>query len=229
MAPDAAARGALVVGLVGAESTGKTTLAGALQARLAADGRRVERVDEYLRTFCEQQGRTPRQDEQRAIAQTQTDRIAAAAQSGAHILIADTTALMIAVYSDFVFGDRSLYADAEAAQAQCALTLLTSLDLPWIADGLQRDGEHVREPIDQLVRAALQRSGVEFAVVAGTGERRVDTALAAVRRAWQHHREPPAAPTRWQWVCERCGEAGCERHWLRQARGAAGAGEPNGP
>ena len=62
---------------------------------------------------------------------------------------------MIAVYSDFVFGDTSLYESALAAQRRCDLTLLTALDLPWQADGLQRDGAHVREPVDALLRAAL--------------------------------------------------------------------------
>lgn len=216
--PDSAASASLIIGLVGAESTGKTTLARSMVEALSADGLGVTRVDEFLREFCDQHGRTPLQHEQRMIAQTQSARIAAAAQSGADIVIADTTALMIAVYSDFIFEDPSLYADAEAAQQQCTLSLLTSLDLPWIADGLQREGEHVRAPIDQLVRAALQRSGVSYAVVAGSGERRLDAALAAVRHAWQQHRHPQPARPRWQWVCDRCGDAGCERHWLMQSR-----------
>ena len=72
---------------------------------------------------------------------------------------ADTTALMIGVYSDWVFGDTSLYAAAEEAHRRVDLTLLTALDLPWQADGHQRDGAHVRAPIDALVRAALGRAG----------------------------------------------------------------------
>ena len=220
--PEAAADQALIVGLVGAESTGKTTLARSMVQALSADSLRATRVDEFLRDFCDQHGRTPLQHEQRMIAQSQSDRITtAAAEAGVDIVIADTTALMIAVYSDFVFADQSLYAYAEAAQNQCTLTLLTSLDLPWIADGLQREGEHVREPIDELVRAALQRSGVSYSIVGGTGQRRLDAGLAAVRRAWQLHREPQPAQTRWQWTCERCGEAGCERHWLAKSRAAA--------
>ena len=59
----------------------------------------------------------PRRDEQAALAAEQSRRIEAAA--AAHdIVIADTTALMIAVYSEQVFGDRSLYAAAEAWQRE---------------------------------------------------------------------------------------------------------------
>src|ERR1019366_5432898 len=102
----AAARGepvsrAFVVALLGAESTGKTTLVTAIGAALSARGPRVALVTEVLREFCVEQGRTPRQDEQIAIAREQTRRIDAAA-THAEIVVADTTALMIAVYSDLV-------------------------------------------------------------------------------------------------------------------------------
>lgn len=201
---------AFVVALLGAESTGKTTLAHALADTLAAQGHRVATVPEYLREFCDRECRTPRIDEQRGIAGEQTRRITAAAE-GHEIVVADTSALMIAVYSDQVFGDTSLYDEALVAHARCDLTLLTALDLPWQADGLQRDGPQVREPVDAKVRAALARAALECAVVFGHGPVRLANALAAVER----RRQPPAAEgRRWQWVCERCGDADCERHWL---------------
>jgi nicotinamide riboside kinase len=205
-----------VIAIVGAESTGKTTLAGELQAALQRDGRSVALVGEYLREFCDRHARTPRVDEQAGIAQEQTRRIAAAAETH-DIVIADTTALMIAVYSEQVFGDRSLYDSAIEAQRGCALTLLTALDIPWQADGLQRDGPQVREPVTALVRAALARGGLGYSVVAGTGPARLSHALLAVRHALLEPSvlDEARANPRWQWVCERCGDAACEqRHWL---------------
>lgn len=203
--------GGFVIGLLGAESTGKTTLAIELGAALAAPGRRVAVVSEYLREFCHRAGRTPRQDEQAGIAAQQSRRIAEAAQTH-DIVVADTTALMIAVYSEHVFGDTSLYDSALADHARSDLTLLTALDLPWQADGLQRDGPHVREPVDALVRAALARAAIDCAVVFGRGPQRLANARAAVERALH----PPVddGTRRWQWVCERCGDASCERHWF---------------
>jgi len=208
-------RSAFVIALLGAESTGKTTLAAELQAALTAPERRVGLVGEHLREFCDQLGRTPRQDEQRAIAREQTRRIADAAATH-DIVIADTTALMIAVYSDQVFGDTSLYAEAGTAQSACQLTLLTALDLPWLPDGLQRDGPHVRDPVDAKVRAALGAAGLPYSIVAGRGPARLQAALAAIERALN----PPPDDTnvttgaRWRWHCERCGDANCERHTL---------------
>jgi nicotinamide riboside kinase len=201
-----------VIALLGAESTGKTTLAQALGAALSLDGSDVAVVPEYLREFCDTQRRTPRRDEQQGIADEQSRRIDAAARDHA-IVIADTTALMIAVYSEQVFGDRSLYAQALAAHARCDLTLLTALDLPWQADGLQRDGPQVREPVDAKVRAALDRARLAYAVVFGSGDERTRAALATVRRALAPPPSDDGQP-RWQWHCDRCGDPGCERHPL---------------
>ena len=206
---------AFVIALLGAESTGKTTLAAALCAALARPERRVALVSEYLREFCDATCRTPRQDEQAGIAAEQSRRIAIAAADH-DIVVADTTALMIGVYSDHVFGDKALYAAAQRDHAAaCNITLLTALDLPWQADGLQRDGPHVREPVDTLVRAALQRAGCSYAVVSGSGQARLQTALASVERALSPPAESDASP-RWQWHCDRCGDAGCEAHERRR-------------
>ena len=208
---------AFVIALLGAESTGKTTLAAELQAALAAPQRRVGLVAEYLREFCDREDRTPREDEQRGIAREQTRRIAEAAASH-DIVIADTTALMIAVYSDQVFGDAGLYAEASTAQAACQLTLLTALDLPWLPDGHMRDGPHVRHPVDAKLRAALGAAGLPYSIVAGHGPARLQAALAAVERALNPPPDDanPATDARWHWHwhCERCGDANCERHTL---------------
>ena len=204
-----------IVAIVGAECTGKTTLSNELAQALAAEGRGVAVVPEYLREFCDRLQRTPRQDEQAHIAFEQARRIAAAAATH-EMVVADTTALMIAVYSELVFGDLSLYADAEASHRRCDLTLLTAIDLPWQPDGLQRDGAHVRDPVDAKLRAALQRAGVAYGVVSGRGEERLANALKGVRHAMQapSAEDESASNPRWQWSCDRCGDPNCERHLL---------------
>ena len=207
-----------VIALLGAESTGKSMLATALGDALAAEGRRAAVVAETLREFCDRHGRTPRIEEQAGIAAEQTWRIdAAAAENGIDIVIADTSALMIAVYSDHVFGDRSLYPQAQAAQRRYRLTLLTALDLPWEPDGLQRDGPQVRTPVDTLVRAALAAADLPYTVIGGSGPARLANALQAVCHVLgtpsDAHREAanPARRRGWQAMCERCGDPDCER------------------
>ena len=173
---------AFVVALLGAESTGKTTLARDLCSELASRGDDVVVVGEYLREFCDAEGRTPRREEQRAIAAEQSRRIEVAATQ-ARVVVADTSAVMVAVYSEIVFVDTSLHAEAAAAHRRYDLTLLTALDLPWLADGLQRDGPHVREPVDTKVRALLRDAGIDFSRVGGIGAARLQEALRLVDQA----------------------------------------------
>jgi nicotinamide riboside kinase len=219
----------LKVAIIGAESTGKSELARALATALAREfGLRCRIVDEWLRDWCEQQGRTPRSDEQLGIAREHARRIAeAAALPGADVVLCDTTPLMVAVYSDLLFDDRSLEPEARACQEAMDATLLTSLDLPWVADGLQRDGPHVRAPVDARVRARLADWGTPWSLVSGSGTARLACALDALRpllrqRARQGRSsglfsrlagslEGPPGP---RWACERCDDPDCE-HQLR--------------
>ena len=205
----------VVIALVGAESTGKTTLARDLAKRLATQGRRVALVEEVLREFCERAGRTPRRDEQAGIAREQSRRIAEAARTH-DLVIADTTALMIAVYSQLLFDDDTLLAEALSAQARCGATLLTALDLPWVADGFIRDGAHVRAPVDALLRQALHDAAVGYSVVAGSGAQRLANAERAVAAALRPASR--SSPARWRSVCAECGDPDCERHLLAAAR-----------
>ena len=202
-----------VIAVLGAESTGKTALARALANRLRQRGIAATLVPEFLREWCEREGRTPRPDEQVGIAAEQGRRIAQAARHG--VAVADTTALMTAVYSDLLFDDASLYADALAAQSGYALTLLTALDLAWVADGLQRDGPHVREPVDALVRGALRRGGISYAVVHGRGDERLANAwralnLAAMAEAPASRQPADDAKDGWRWSCDKCSDPACE-------------------
>jgi nicotinamide riboside kinase len=201
----------MVIAVLGAESTGKTTLARGLVDTLAAQGHRVALVEEFLREFCLREGRTPRQDEQAAIAREQSQRIAEATSTH-DVVVADTTALMIAVYSQLLFKDDSLIARAVAEQAGHRLTLVTALDLPWVADGLMRDGEHVRAPIDSLLRASLHEGRVDYGVVTGSGAQRLTNAERALGAALGP--SPRSAP-RWRHVCAECGDPDCERHLFK--------------
>jgi nicotinamide riboside kinase len=199
------------IALLGSESTGKSQLALALSERLQQSGLVVHRVDEYLREWCDTHQRTPRQDEQLHIVETQIARVLAA-PAGA-VVVADTTPLMTAVYSQMLFNDDSLNALAMSHQAVYDVTLLTGLDVPWVSDGLQRDGPHVREPVDAAVRHMLGLAGLPYQVVYGTGEQRLDNALFCIGRQapeWAKQLERPEPPTRWNGPCETCGDGDCE-------------------
>jgi nicotinamide riboside kinase len=212
---------ARLIAVLGAECTGKSTLAATLAEALASPGRRVARVDEFLREWCDRAGRTPRPDEQAAIAAEQHRRIEAAATTH-DMVVCDTTALMTAVYSDLLFDDPSLYSRALAQLAPAAVRLVMAIDLPWQADGLQRDGPQVQAPVDDRLRAALAGASQPFSVVHGRGGRRLENALAAIEAALRPRAGPPATSP-WSAACELCGDAACERHLFRRLQ------PPNAP
>ena len=92
-------------------------------------------------------------------------------------------------------------------------------------DGLQRDGEHVRGPVDAIVRELLSTHRIGWSLVSGSGAARVDHALDAVApllraRAtagsglFTRLAERDAGQPAWQWVCEKCDVPDCE-HRLR--------------
>ena len=132
---------------------------------------------------------------------------------------------MTAIYSDLLFGDTSLYPMALAQQRDYDLTLVTGLDLPWVADGLQRDGPHVRAPVDAHIRAALTRAGVAHALVYGNGPQRLVNAVHAINSIALNpipncrNGQKTSEYRRWRGACECCGDPDCERQLFRQLRG----------
>jgi nicotinamide riboside kinase len=171
---------AVRIAVLGAESTGKTTLAQALRAALADHtGARVAWVPEVLRLWCNNTGRTPLAHEQAAILRMQHQHIEEAAATHG-VVVCDTTGLMTALYSQLIFADSSLLARAVALHRRMACTLLLMPDLPWVADGHQRDGPQMQQRVHQALLALLQQEALPFAQVAGAGDSRLQQALAAV-------------------------------------------------
>lgn len=213
------------ISILGAECTGKSTLAQALVPQLEALFGTVHWVPEYLREWCDLHGRTPLPQEQAAIAAEQLRRInASPSSSTGACTVTDTSPLVTAVYSDLLFHDTSLYAGAVAAERQTDVILLAGLDLPWQADGLQRDGVAMQHRFDARLREVLTAHQLAYATVYGQGPQRVDAAMAAVNshlRQRDHQRQPTAL---WCWNCDNCGDAVCERHLFRRLTGAGSVG-----
>jgi hypothetical protein len=89
------------------------------------------------------------------------------------------------------------------------LTLLMGLDLPQPrhSSGLSTT------QCDAHLRQMLDSQAVAYAVVYGSGTARTDCALQAIayHRA-QVSRRPRPADFVWQWCCDTCSDAACERH-----------------
>ena len=203
------------VAILGAKSTGKSWRTEALAGVMRMRGQAVRTVDEVLRNWCDREGRMPRTHEQMGIAQAQALAVEQVSQGW---VISDTTPIMTAVYSHMLFDDESLYPMALAHQALYDTTLITGLDLAWVADGLQRDGPHVRGPVDTLVRQALDRAGIAYRVVYGQGHQRLNNALLALglsgedesARVTRENAQFAINDGRTVWQCNECSDPDCE-------------------
>jgi NadR type nicotinamide-nucleotide adenylyltransferase len=159
-------RGALParIAILGAESTGKSTLAPALAARYGTLW-----VPEYLREFVETEQRVPFEYDQPAIARAQRERedALAASNDARRFLFCDTTPLMTAVYSRIYWRRVPVELLEMEAAHDYAATLVAGLDLPWVPDGLQRESEAVRKQVHDCLLAVLRERGIPFTLLEG--------------------------------------------------------------
>jgi len=167
------------VAVVGAESTGTTTLAVGLAAAL-----KTVWVPEYGRQFSLEHGldHTWESDDFECIARRQADMEDVAARCTGPVLICDTDVLATAIWHERYVGTSRASLLAMATERQPALYVLTSNDIPFVQDGL-RDGEHVREWMTERFRAVLAETGVPWCEVTGSPEDRLAQAIEAIAKA----------------------------------------------
>ena len=163
--------------LVGAESTGKTTLARAL-----AEHYRTAWVPEYGRELSERKLAEEgcyrwRSEEFAHIARTQCALEEEAARRANRVLVCDTDAFATGVWHRRYMGARS--AEVEEVAASCRrpdLYLLTDVDTPFVQDGT-RDGEAVRQWMHETFAAELDRQGRRFRLLSGSHRERFEAAV----------------------------------------------------
>jgi nicotinamide riboside kinase len=176
--PDPAAG---LIGVVGGESTGKSTLAAALGKRLPAIV-----VPEYLRTWVEHhRGQVPQSGEQAEIMAAhraaEVSGMLEAERSGLSWVVSDSGPLMTAVYSIQYYDDPSLLPLAIEWTAHNDLILWCQDDFPWQPDP-QRDGSHARATSQQLLAEIFAaHPEIPMLEVRGAFDERVETIVDTVR------------------------------------------------
>jgi len=160
-------------GLLGAECTGKTSVAAAFATELGAI-----HVPEALRAFVETRGRVPALEDQAGILSEQRASVQMAhLDNPDSLIICDPLALMTAIYSIAYFDDSSLLAEAIDDARTYDLIWWCRPDLPWTPDGDQRDGEERRSQVDSLIGQIVKESGLTVIELRGSIELRIREAI----------------------------------------------------
>lgn len=163
------------VALVGAESTGKSTLAAALAQRFG-----TRWVPEFAREYLGRRGGACLPGDLPIIARAQAAAEEELLLAANRYLFCDTDLLATALWSRRYFGACDPEVARLAGERRYDLTLLLANDLPWVDDGL-RDSPGHREWFSEEFGRELSSRGRAFQVVSGTGAARLEMAESHVR------------------------------------------------
>ena len=167
--------------VLGAESTGTTTLAKAL-----ADAYKTVWVPEYGRTYCE--GKVIGKNygewdsgefEHIALSQNALENALAEISNG--LLICDTNAFATGLWHERYLGHRSKQVEEIASLNDTDLYIVTGDEIPFVQDGL-RDGEAIRHRMHQRFIERLKEDQKTFIVVTGNPETRLKEAIKAINQ-----------------------------------------------
>ncbi|MGH3378726.1 MAG: AAA family ATPase [Actinoallomurus sp.] len=181
--------------IVGAESSGTTTLARALAVHYARRGgvwAATRWVPEYGRLYCEEKLALARDpglwigdlswspEEFTVIAERQLAWEDAAARSGSPLLICDTDPFATTLWHERYLGAPSPDVERLHARAHHDLWILTDIaDVPFDQDGW-RDGEAIRARMSCRFAEELARRGLPHLMVTGSPSRRLAVAVEAI-------------------------------------------------
>lgn len=175
------------VAILGAESTGKTTLCRDLAAHFGSPW-----VPEYMRTYLQAkwdvEQLTCTWDDLLPIAQGQIElenklaEQAAQTPDNAHYLFCDTSLFELMVYANWYYGDCPEALTKAALAHHYDLVLLTEVDIPWVADDL-RDSPHQREEISTYFASQLTDYHKPFHRIGGDRDERVQQVVQCLSQA----------------------------------------------
>lgn len=179
----ARARTSFIICLTGSESTGKTTLATALAARLKAP-----LIPEVARDWLS--ARTRRQeggavndsysaDDVLAIARAQEEAERSALATNAPLIIADTDQTVISVWWEVRYGASHPIVTAALRRRSPRAYLLLQPDIAWQPDPL-REHASGRAGLHARYRRLLQADEFPFAEIGGVGDERVERAVSQI-------------------------------------------------
>ena len=147
------------VGIIGPESSGKSTL-----ARYLAKRYKGVLIPEYARTFVEQKGTTEVAfDELCAIAKHQIEELEALKPN---LYIFDTELIVTKVWFDYAFGRIPEWLNENIHRFPMDVYLLTYPDIAWVPDSARSNGsDAIRKELFDRYEAEIQALDIPYYII----------------------------------------------------------------
>ena len=162
--------------ITGPESTGKSNLAVAL-----ASIYKGVVVPEYAREYIENIGRPYEYNDVEHIARYQVKQYDSSWVEQKWIFF-DTWLMVTKVWFEVVYNKVPGWMDESIRKARFDMVLLCATDIPWISDSVRENGGEMREKLLDKYKYELDKFGLEWALVTGTGDERLIRALNLINK-----------------------------------------------
>ena len=163
--------------IIGPESTGKSTLCSQL-----AEHYKTVWCPEFAREYLLERGMNYTYDDLLRIAHGQLEleeTMLNEAKNGLYFI--DTDMYVMKVWHEVAFSACPTWILKTIAQRSCDLYLLCNTDLPWTKDELREYPDlATRQRLFKMYKDIVINSGMPWAMVSGTDEERLQTAVNAV-------------------------------------------------
>ena len=150
------------IGIIGPESTGKSSL-----ARYLAKRYRGIYVPEYAREFVERKGTTEvTWEELCEIAKHQIEEMERIAVSGEVLAVFDTELIVTKVWFEYAFGRVPEWLNENIHRYPMDVYLLTYPDLPWVPDPARSNGsDAIRKELFDRYEAEIQALDIPYYII----------------------------------------------------------------
>lgn len=184
--PKSASQKLLKIVFFGPESTGKTTLAGALAAHFNTSW-----SPEYMREYLQKKWDTHKEgctwEDLIPIANGQLENEAYAEKNADRVVFYDTNILELKVYAEIYYnGNCPIEIKKQALEKHYDFYFLLYIDTPWEADDL-RDKPHEREMMFQRFKNELDTLKLPYQIIKGTFPERIKTVTEKVEKLVNLH------------------------------------------
>jgi NadR type nicotinamide-nucleotide adenylyltransferase len=161
--------------LIGAESTGKSTLAQELSGYYGEPW-----TGEFVRSYVEQLRGELQPHDLEPIAEGQLALEDSALDQAQRLVIHDTNILSSILYANVYFDAVLEWVNDAFLERDYSLYLLCMPDIPWVADEGQRESPEARDKLHALFKESLDTLEIPYVEISGNEEARMLQAVHAI-------------------------------------------------